>query len=97
MTEDEALEALLIGEVDAKEIEAEDGNVSIYGEPSDLYKIKDAITNAKKDAEFIVDEVTYLPSETVTLDGEDKENFHKLLNMLDDVEDVQKVYHNVNL
>ena len=97
MTEDEALEALLIGEVDAKEIEAEDGNVSIYGDPSDLYKIKDAITNAKKDAEFIVDEVTYLPSETVTLDGEDKENFDKLLNMLDDVEDVQKVYHNVNL
>ena len=33
----------------------------------------------------------------VTLDGEDKENFDKLLNMLDDVEDVQKVYHNVNL
>ena len=33
----------------------------------------------------------------VTLEGEDKENFDKLLNMLDDVEDVQKVYHNVNL
>ena len=33
----------------------------------------------------------------LTLDGEDKENFDKLLNMLDDVEDVQKVYHNVNL
>ena len=96
MTEDEALEALLMGEVDAKEIEAEDGNVSIYGDPSD-YKIKDAITSAKNDAEFIVDEVTYLPNEMVTLDGEDKENFDKLLNMLDDVEDVQKVYHNVNL
>ena len=26
-----------------------------------------------------------------------EENFDKLLNMLDDVEDVQKVYHNVNL
>ena len=97
MTEDEALEALLMGEVDAKEIEVEEGNVSIYGDPSDLYKIKDAITNVKKDAEFIVDEVTYLPNEMVTLDGEDKENFDKLLNMLDDVEDVQKVYHNVNL
>ena len=38
-----------------------------------------------------------LSNETVTLDGEDKENFVKLLTMLDDVEDVQKVYHNVNL
>lgn len=97
MTEDEALEALLMGEVDAKEIEAEDGNVSIYAEPSDLYKIKEAIISYKADAEFIMDEVTMLPSETVTLEGEDKDNFNKLLNMLDDVEDVQKVYHNVNL
>lgn len=97
MSEDEALEALLMGEVDAKEIEAEDGNVSIYGDPSDLYKIKEAILIAKKEAEFIVDEVTYLPNEMVTLEGDDKENFDKLLSMLDDVEDVQKVYHNVNL
>ena len=59
--------------------------------------IKDAITAGKKDAEFLVDEVTYLPNEMVTLEGEDKENFDKLLSMLDDVEDVQKVYHNVNL
>ena len=97
MSEDEVLEALLMNEVDAKEIEKEDGNVSIYGDPSDLYKIKDAILASKSDAEFIVDEVTYLPNETVTLVGEDKENFDKLLSMLDDVEDVQKVYHNVNL
>ena len=97
MTEDEVLEALLMNEVDAKEIEAEDGNVSIYGEPSDLYKIKEAILSAKVDAEFIVDEVTMLSNETVTLEGEDKDNFDKLLTMLDDVEDVQKVYHNVNL
>ena len=97
MTEDEVLEALLTAEVDAKEIEAEDGNVSIYGEPSDLYKIKEAILSAKANAEFIVDEVTMLSNETVTLEGEDKDNFDKLLTMLDDVEDVQKVYHNVNL
>ena len=97
ITEDEVLEALLMGEVDAKEIETDGENVNIYGEPADLYKIKDAILNAKKDAEFLVDEVTMLPNEMVTLDGEDKENFDKLLTMLDDVEDVQKVYHNVNL
>lgn len=97
MSEDEALEALLMGEVDAKEIEEENGNVSIYGDPTDLYKIKDAITAYKANAEFIVDEVTMLPNEMTTLEGEDKENFDKLLTMLDEVEDVQKVYHNVNL
>ena len=97
MTEDEVMEALIMAEVDAKEIEAEDSNVNIYGDPSDLYKIKDAITAAKSDAEFIIDEVTMLPNETTTLEGEDLEMFEKLLSMLDDVEDVQKVYHNVNL
>lgn len=97
MSEDEVLEALLMGEVDAKEIETEGENVNIYGDPTDLYKIKDAITNAKTDANFIMDEVTMLPNETVNLDGENKENFDKLLTMLDDVEDVQKVYHNVSL
>lgn len=97
MSEDEVLEALLMGEVDAKEIETEGENVNIYGEPSDLYKIKDAITNANGDVNFIMDEVTMLPNETVSLDGENKENFDKLLTMLDDVEDVRKVYHNVSL
>lgn len=97
MSEDEAMEALLMNEVNAKEIEESDNNVSIYGDPADLYKIKDAILSSKPDAEFLVDEVTYLPNEMVTLDGEDKENFEKLLNMLDDVEDVQKVYHNVEM
>ena len=97
MTEDEAMEALIMAEVDAKEIETEDGNVNIYGDPSDLYRIKDAIVAVKEDAEFIIDEVTMLPNETTTLEGEDLEMFEKLLSMLDDVEDVQKVYHNVNL
>lgn len=97
MSEDEAMEALLMNEVNAKEIEESDNNVSIYGDPADLYKIKDAILSSKPDAEFLVDEVTYLPNEMVTLDGEDKENFEKLLTMLDDVEDVQKVYHNVEI
>ena len=97
MSEDEAMEALLMNEVNAKEIEESDNNVSIYCYPADLYKIKDAILSSKPDAEFLVDEVTYLPNEMVTLGGEDKENFEKLLNMLDDVEDVQKVYHNVEI
>ena len=65
----------------------------------ELIKTKLSLRGANVRAvyEFIVDEVTYLPNEMVTLEGEDKENFDKLLTMLDDVEDVQKVYHNVNM
>ena len=44
-----------------------------------------------------MDEITTLPKEKITLMGEDLEVFKKLLKLLDDVDDVQNVYHNVNL
>ena len=97
LTEDEVVEALLMKEVDAKDVEVENNTVTVYGEPSDLYKIKEAILEYKNDADIIFDEVTMIPNEMTTLEGEDRENFDKLLSMLDEVEDVQKVYHNVNL
>ena len=62
-----------------------------------MFKIKDAIKAVKDDVNFDVDEITLIPKDTVTLAGDDKEVFDKLLTMLDDVEDVQNVYHNVNL
>lgn len=97
ITEDEVIEALLENEVDAKEIEPEDENINIYGNPSDLYKIKDAILSYKQTCNILIEEVSMIPNEMVNLDGENKENFDKLINMLDDIEDVQKVYHNVIL
>ena len=44
-----------------------------------------------------MDEITYIAKDKVTLTGEDKEVFEKLLKMLDDIEDVQHVYHNVEI
>ena len=38
-----------------------------------------------------------LPKERMTLTGEDLDEFNKLVNMLDEVDDVQTVYHNVEL
>ena len=84
-------------EVDAKDVEVENNTVTVYGEPSDLYKIKEAILEYKNDADIIFDEVTMIPNEMTTLEGEDRDNFDNLLSMLNEVEDVQKVYHNVNL
>ena len=48
--------------------------------------------------EFEVSEITFLANETVSIpEGEDKEKFRQLLDVLDELEDVQNVYHNVNL
>ena len=37
------------------------------------------------------------PKEQITLEGEDKEVFDKLYNMLDEIDDVTDIYHNVIL
>ena len=71
--------------------------VVITGDAKDYGNIRKALTNAKPDITFEVDEVTMEPLQKVTLEGEDLEKFNKLLSMLDEVEDVQNVYHNVEL
>ena len=99
LSEDEALEILLMAEVDVKKLETEDEELVIYGESTDLYKIKDAIEEAKPGLEYTTEEITWLPDgeEYVTLEGEDKEMFDRLLSLLDECDDVQDVYHNVEL
>lgn len=95
LTEDETIEALINGDVDA-EIEVEDDVVTLYGNPQDLFKIKNAIF-AYRNVNFDMDEITTLPKEKTILDGDDLIQFKKLLTLLDDVDDVQNVYHNVDL
>ena len=96
LTEYETLEALLNALVDA-EIENDNGTITLYGNPQDLFKIKNAILDYKKDITFEVEEITTLPKEKIKLVGEDLEIFKKLLKLLDDANDVQNVYHNVEL
>ena len=84
-------------DVDAEDIEEDNDLVIVYGDPQDSYKIKEAIQTKLNDVNFEIDEISMLPKDKVTLAGEDLEIFNRLLTMLDDVEDVNKVYHNVEL
>ena len=97
LTEDEVMDALISNDVDFVDLENNDGNIIIYGNPNDLFKIKEAILSIKPDIEFTIDEISMLPKERITLTGEDLDIFNKLINMLDEVDDVQNVYHNVEL
>ena len=90
------LDALVMAEVDAQDIVSEeDGTIKIIGEPTDLYKIKEAIEGIKSDIEFEIDEIQTLPQDTVELEGEDMELFERLMNNLNDCDDVDQIYHNV--
>lgn len=96
LTEDETLEALINGNVDA-DIEIEDDIITLYGNPQDLFKIKNAIINYKNDIAFDLDEITTIPKEKIKLQDDDLDQFNRLLNLLEEIEDVQDIYHNVDL
>ncbi len=97
LSEEEALDAVMMYDIDIKDIEKDEDLTIIYGDAKDLHKIKEAIKSIKNDIEFEIDEISMIPIEKIKLEGEELELFEKLLTMLDDIEDVQNVYHNVEL
>lgn len=96
LTEEEVMDALISNDVDITDMEDENGTIMIYGEPTDLNKIKEAVLSVKE-VTFDIDEIAMLPKDKIKLDGEDLEVFNKLVTMLDEVDDVNHVYHNVEL
>jgi YebC/PmpR family DNA-binding regulatory protein len=97
LSEEDALDALIEGEVDAKDITTlDDGSIKITGEPTDYNNIKVAIQAKLPKVEFDIDEIQTIPTETVELEGEDMDLFERLMNLLNDCEDVDQVYHNVS-
>lgn len=95
LTVEEALDTLISNDIDITDIEEEMGSVIIYADPSNLFKIKEAITAKLQNVEFELDEIAMLPKEKIELNGEDLELFNRVLEMLDETDDVSKIYHNV--
>ena len=94
--EDKILETLIEADVDVNDLEVEDGIMTVYTAPSDLHKAQEAIDALIPDCEYSVCAIKMLPQEYVTLtDEHDKEMWNRLLNLLDEVEDVQEIFHNV--
>lgn len=95
LNEEETLETLLMADIDIIDIEEEDGVITVYGNPADLYNIKEAIEAVNESIEIELAESSWIPMNYVTLEGESLQLFEKMMSMLDEVEDVQEVYHNV--
>lgn len=95
--EESVMNALIENDCDIEDIENDNGIIMIYGNPKDLFAIKNAITSSLGIKEFEIDEISMLPKEKLTLEGDDLELFKRLYKMLDEVEDVKNIYHNVEL
>ena len=95
--EDQVLEALFAADVAIEEVECKDGSVRIFAPPAEFYKVKSAILAGFPGVEFETQEITFLPQQSRSLSAEDLALFEKFLEMLNDCDDVQEIYHNVAL
>ena len=91
------MEALFAADVAVEDVESSDGTVTVFVPPAEFYKAKKALLEALPGLELEVQEITFLPQVTKTLSGEELAAFEKLLDMLDECDDVQEVYHNISL
>lgn len=93
--EDSVMECLLMADLDAKDMEFEDGIVTVYTEPNEFLDVRNALAAEFGEDNLVTDEITWTSAVEVELEGEDQESFNKLLTMLNECDDVQNIYHNV--
>lgn len=95
--EEAVLEALMEADVDVTDIESEDCMLTVFTPNTEYAKARQALTGAFEGIDFEVDEIQFIPHSFTTVSGDDRELFDKFLAMLNDLDDVQNVYHNVDL
>jgi len=89
-------EHLVLNDVDVWEVAEEEGKVQVLVNPTAFGAARDSLY-ALGVVEFIVSEIRMLANETIRIDGENLEMFTRLVDLLEEVQDVQSVYHNVEL
>lgn len=89
-------EILILGDIDVRSVNEEDGFIEVIVNPTYLAKAKEVL-KANGVTDFDTCEITMLANEMIELTGEDKDKFQAMLDAFDEVADVQAVYHNVNL
>ena len=93
-SEEKVMEAAL--EAGAEDvITGEDGAIEVITAPGDFEAVKNALEAAGLKPEIA--EVTMRAENTIELGGEEAAKMQKLLDMLEDLDDVQDVFHNAEL
>lgn len=94
-TLDEVFELLMEADVEVRDIMEEEESVIVYAEPDQFHEVQEAFRNAGI-SDFTVAELTMLAQNYVELPEEAMPQFEKLIDALEDLEDVQQVFHNVD-
>ena len=92
---DEVEENLILGDVDVKEVTCEDGEIEVLVAP-EAFSAAREVLNGMGITEFDTAEISFLANDPIEItDPEDLRKFNELCDMLDELQDVQNVYHNV--
>ena len=92
--EDELMNNLL--ELDIEDFRSEDDGYVIETTPDNFLSVKDWLENNGYN-EFILSEVTYVPDNYISLDEEVSDKVINLIDDLEELDDVQNVYHNLDM
>jgi YebC/PmpR family DNA-binding regulatory protein len=94
-TAEEVLELLMEADVDVRDISEEGDSVIIYADVDQFHAIQAAFKQIGI-TEFTVAELTMLAQNELELPSDALVKFEKMIDTLEDLEDVQQVYHNVD-
>lgn len=92
--EDKIMEDVL--NLDILDFSSDDDSYIIYTDPTKFIEVKDELTKMEYD-KFLVSEVTFVPNNYIALDEEATEKVCNLIDALNDLDDVQAVYHNLEM
>ena len=92
--EDKIMEDVL--NLDILDFATDDDSYVIYTDPNRFIEIKDELVSMGYD-KFLVSEVTFIANNYIILDDESSEKVCSLIDALNDLDDVQAVYHNLEM
>lgn len=95
--EEAVLEALMMADCDVADIELEDGVITVYAPNTEFFKVKTALAAEYPELTLDVEEITFVPQTYTEISADDQEKFQKFLDLLEDCDDVQQVYHNAEV
>lgn len=92
--EDKVMEDIL--GLDILDMEIGEEEITIYTEPDKFLSVKDELDKLGYD-KYLMSEVTFVPDNYISLDEEGTEKVMTLIDALEDLDDVQNVYHNLDI
>ena len=95
--EEVVLDALVMADTDIADIECEEGVITVFAPQTEFFKVKNALSESPLSINLDIEEITFVPQRMTEISGDDLVMFEKFLDMLNDCDDVQNVYHNAEL